>query len=149
MKELIEKDLITIDELNILKVSNPLNIDKELLQDYLVKATEFNPIELKRVLFFKDGYTPSTIGIAKSLNMSKGTAYAKTHSVIYAIVVDGIVKYIGTSSRFEKRISEHIRNRSFLTKENFIILKDDVGKDSFFIENQLILLLQPEWNKMP
>ena len=53
MKELIEKDLITIDELDILKVSNPLNIDKELLQDYLVKATEFNPVELKRVLFFK------------------------------------------------------------------------------------------------
>lgn len=82
--------------------------------------------------------------------MSRAQMYVDYHSVVYGIYSEGKIKYIGTTAHFEKRIKQHIAKRPYLTSNNFIILADsnNIQIDKFKIENQLIDLLQPEWNIM-
>lgn len=68
--------------------------------------------------------------------------------VIYAIVFDGVVKYVGVTKHFSARKGQHMRKRPFLQDSNFIILKYCGLGPSFEHERQLIKLLQPEWNIM-
>lgn len=101
----------------------------------------FDAVQLKYFLFGVD-----KTELAKELEVSRSSLYLDTHKVIYAIISEGKIKYIGTTSHYEDRIAQHIKKRPFLTPSNFIILVDNVNK--FDIELDLIHLLQPEWNQM-
>lgn len=142
-KELMEKGLILLDDNNIITVLNPLNIDKTNLISYLKITESFNPQELKEYLF---GPSVETIkDQAKELKVSRSSLYLDNDGVVYGIVSEGKIKYIGTSAHFENRIQQHIKKRPFLKPSDFIILAEN---KSFNIEKELIHLLEPEWNIM-
>ena len=61
---------------------------------------------------------------------------------------DGKLKYIGSTKNYQSRIAQHINNRIFLTKDNFIIIKEVPFNTQFNVELDLIHTLQPEWNTM-
>lgn len=68
-------------------------------------------------------------------------------SVVYGIVSEGKIKYVGTSNNFQDRINKHINKRPFLEKKDFVILKEvNFNQNRFNYELELIHLLQPEWN---
>lgn len=144
VKELINNELVFIED-GIIFVKNPLNIEKKDLINYLENNKDFDPIELKTVLFGNALAPQSRMEIGRELKMAKETIYSKIEGVVYGICVDGRLKYIGTTQHFEKRISQHCAKRPFLSKDNFIILSDQVD---FQLENYLIHLLQPEWNSI-
>ena len=143
VKELVEKGLISLDDNNIVTVLNPLNINVADLRSYLEMAQSFNPQELKECLF---GLSSETIkNQAKELKMSRTSLYLDDNGVVYGIVSEGKIKYIGTSAHFEYRIQQHIKKRPFLKPSDFVILAEN---KSFNIEKELIHLLEPEWNIM-
>ena len=145
VKELQENELIKIED-NILIVNNPLNIDERVLKDYLDNEEGFDPIELYNILFDASGYSRKYIG--EKLDMARQTIYNSNHPVVYGIIEDGVLKYVGSSAHYEQRINQHRRARPHLTEDNFIILVDNVGKNPFYIERQLIDILNPEWNEV-
>ena len=145
IKELINKNLINLDEENVVHVNNILNIDVNILKKYLDENNDINIVDLKCLLF---GSSSNKSELAKELNVSRQTLYTDDHSVVYGICSEGTIKYIGTTAHFEDRVKQHIKNRPFLNPNNFLILRDNVGKDGFNIELELIHLLKPEWNEM-
>ena len=90
------------------------------------------------------------MNLKQNLNISKDNYYNQLsrNEVIYGIVSEGIVKYVGCTQNYEKRMKQHIKKRPFLSCNNFIILKQIDNKDvnRFDYEKILIQLLQPEWN---
>ena len=87
----------------------------------------------------------------KSLRFeSKFFIYANKNSecVVYGIVSEGVVKYVGSTKHYQERIKEHILKRPFLTSNNFIILKRVELNERFSYEGVLIKILKPEWNIM-
>ena len=146
VKELINTHIITLDDNDILSVSNDLNINVNDLRAYLEMTDCFNPQGLKEHLFGVSAKTQKRQ--AKELDVSRSSLYLSQHSVVYAIHSEGKIKYIGTSTHFEDRIQQHIKKRPFLTPANFIILVDNSNIQGHDIERELIHLLQPEWNIM-
>lgn len=146
-KELVNDNLLSIDENNILVVNNILNINVEVLKEYLDTSMDnFDPIQLKYVLFNDNTVTKTQL--AKEMGISRASLYLDNHSVVYGIQSEGKIKYIGTTSHYEDRIAQHIKKRPFLTPSNFLILADDVNVNKFNIELDLIHLLKPEWNEV-
>ena len=92
----------------------------------------------------EDDEVMTKVQMAKDLGMCRESA----HSVVYAIVYEGKIRYVGCSNRFEARRRQHKEKRPFLTDDNFIIMYDNVGKNLFAMERELIRILQPEWNIM-
>lgn len=68
--------------------------------------------------------------------------------VIYGIVSEGKLKYVGSTGCFKQRIYQHTSIRPFLTRNNFIILKIVSRKERYSKERELIKALSPEWNIM-
>lgn len=126
-------------------VNNPLNIDVDLLKDYLLEHNDdFNAIELNKILF---EVNMSKKEIGKQLQMSRGTTYKKRRQVVYGITDnEGVLKYVGVTDYYDERVRQHIKKRPYLNQKNFIILLDDVGNSKYDIENILITMLKPEWN---
>lgn len=146
IKKLINDNIIIQDEKKIIVVANPLNIDIDILKNYLLEHNDdFNAIELNKVLFNVNNVPKNQIG--KTLQMARGTIYKKQRQVVYGIVDDkGVLKYVGTTDYFNERMSQHIKKKPFLTQNNFIILADNVGNNKYDIENLFITILKPEWN---
>lgn len=144
-KELVNKNLVALDEKNNIIVNNVLEIDIQELKYYLDTHSEINIVELKTLLF---GVSANKTELAKELGVSRASLYFDDCSVVYGIQSEGKIKYIGTTSHFKNRIQQHIKKRPFLSPSNFLILREDVGKDGFNIELELIHLLKPEWNEM-
>ena len=145
VKELINNGLIELDDKDCVYVNNKLNIDIEKLKYYLDTHNIIDIVELKEILF---GLCENKVQLAKELDIARSSLYLDEHSVVYGIQSEGRIKYIGTTQHFEDRVSQHIKKRPFLNPSNFLILKDNVGKEGFNIELELIHLLQPEWNQM-
>lgn len=144
-KELMAQNLIELSDDDVVLVKNPLNIDVDILKCYLDTHNNIDLVELKEVLF---GVSIDKNTLIKELNIARSSLYLDKTKVVYGIVSEGKIKYIGTTEHLKDRIQQHIKKRPFLTPTNFIILKDEVGKNNFNIELELIHLLQPEWNKM-
>lgn len=68
--------------------------------------------------------------------------------VIYGIVSEGKLKYVGSTGCLKQRIYQHTSIRPFLTRNNFIILKIVSRKERYSKERELIKALSPEWNIM-
>lgn len=68
--------------------------------------------------------------------------------VIYGIVVQGELKYVGSTENLKSRMIEHINKRPFLTQKNFIVLKYCGLKPRFEQEAEVIATLNPPWNIM-
>lgn len=68
--------------------------------------------------------------------------------VIYGIVVQGELKYVGSTESLKNRMIDHISKRPFLTKKNFVILKNCGLKPRFKQEAEVIAALNPPWNIM-
>ena len=145
IKKLIEEKIVIQDEEKIIMVNNPLNIDVDLLKDYLLEHNDdFNAIELNKILF---EVNMSKKEIGKQLQMSRGTTYKKRRQVVYGITDnEGVLKYVGVTDYYDERVRQHIKKRPYLNQKNFIILLDDVGNSKYDIENILITMLKPEWN---
>ena len=149
VQELIEQQLIQIDD-NILTVSIIMDIDVGLLRDILTQQPGINVVELKKQLIRQEAVEGNVIDLAKELHMSRSTIYNYQHAkmVVYGIISEGIIKYIGSTKNYEERIKQHMLNRPFLSRNNFIILKEITDNDRFLYERVLIQTLQPEWNIM-
>ena len=138
---LIEEELVFVNELKQVSVQNPLNINVDVLRNYLDEHFhEFNAIKLKEILF---GPSVSKFVSGKELGMSRDTIYKKNNGVVYGIVYEGKLRYVGVTDYFDSRRKQHIHKRPFLTEDNFIILSEPA---SFEMEKSLINLLNPEWN---
>lgn len=148
-KELLNINLVSLNDDNIINVKNELNIDVDLLRDYLDNyINKFDAVQLRFILFDDIKGEISKTQLAKEMGLSRNSLYTDNHSVIYAIHSEGKIKYIGTTSHYRDRIAQHIKKRPFLTSANFLILVEDTDVDKFNIELNLIHLLKPEWNKM-
>ena len=146
VQNLLVNGFIEINDENILIVKNDLALDISLLKEILIKNPIISAIELEKIFF----HNIDKNNIIKNLQISDGNYYEqqKDESVVYGIISEGMIKYIGCTKRYEERIKQHIRIRPFLTINNFIILKRIYGTDKFDYERRLIDILQPEWNKM-
>jgi DNA-binding transcriptional regulator YhcF (GntR family) len=149
VQELIGQQLIQIDD-NILNVSNTMDIDVDLLRDILTQQPGINAVELKKQLIKQEAVESNVIDLAKELHMSRSAIYNYQHAkmVVYGIISEGIIKYIGSTKNYEERMKQHMLNRPFLSRSNFIILKEITDNDRFLYERVLIQTLQPEWNIM-
>lgn len=147
VKQLIKDNLITIDDNKIVQVANPLDIDIDKLRPCFETNEVFIPKILRRKLF-EDGEKITRNQIIRELKCSRGNYYADTHAVVYGIMVDGELKYIGSTIHYKSRIMQHRRKRPYLTKENFVILADNTRIEGRGIERELIKKMQPEWNIM-
>lgn len=147
VKQLIDKELVSIDERKCIVVKNELDIDVRLLQKILNSDPNINAIELKEKLF---SIKENIIDIAEEFNVSRSTVYhyLSQDMVVYGIVSEGMIKYIGSTKNYEERMKQHILKRPFLTPSNFIILKQITENDRFTLERELIHIIQPEWNIM-
>lgn len=147
VKQLIDKELVSIDERKYIVVKNELDIDVRLLQKILNSDPNINAIELKEKLF---SIKENIINIAEEFNVSRSTVYhyLSQDMVVYGIVSEGMIKYIGSTKNYEERMKQHILKRPFLTPSNFIILKQITENDRFTLERELIHIIQPEWNIM-
>ena len=143
VKELTDSGVIQIVD-DILLVENDMELDVGILRDLLTKNPNITAIELESIFFGGD----NKYKIMKDLDMSYGCYYAQLHekSVVYGIVSEGIVKYVGCTKNYEERIKQHIRKRPFLDRSNFIILKEIDSNDRYQYERQLIDIIDPEWN---
>lgn len=147
VKQLIDKELVSIDEKKCIVVKNELDIDVWLLQKILNDDPNINAIKLKEKLFsIKENITD----IAGEFNISRGTVYhcLDQNMVVYGIISEGIIKYIGSTKNYETRMKQHILKRPFLTPSNFVILRQITENDRFTLERELIHIIQPEWNIM-
>ena len=148
VKQLIDKGLVSIDERKCFVVKNELDIDVYLLQKVLNSDPGLTPVALKEKLFsIKEN---NAANAAEKLNVSKSTVYhyLDQNMVVYGIISEGIIKYIGSTKNYEERKKQHILKRPFLTPSNFVILKQITENDRFTLERELIHIIQPEWNIM-
>lgn len=130
--ELLDNNIININEHKEVKVENVLNLNVYELKEVLKElGNEVSDDEI----FDKD----KDKEIKELLNKE---------SVLYGIIVDGELKYVGCTDRYEDRMFEHIKKRNFLTKNNFVILNKENNRNKFAVEKELIHMLKPEWNLM-
>ena len=145
IKKLVEKGYLTITEDKIVLVNNFLNLDEVIIRDYLETTSSYSAVDLYQRLM-EDNEIITKAQMAQELGMCRESVYHEAHSVVYAIVYEGKIRYVGCSNRFEARRRQHKEKRPFLTDDNFIIMYDNVGKNLFAMERELIRILQPEWN---
>ena len=146
VQNLMENGIIEVDDKNILTVKNTLELDIDILKNLLIENPLISAIELEKIFFSNNNKND----IMNNLQISYGNYYGeqKYESVVYGIISEGIIKYVGCTKRYDERMKEHIRKRPFLTTGNFVILKRINSNDKFNYERQLINILDPEWNKI-
>lgn len=148
VNQLIQEGIIAINEERILLVKNEEQLDKEYLKSVLEK--EHNILAIQMALNEIPQSQINVYKTAKQLSVSPQTIYSniEARGIVYGIVSEGIIKYVGSTKHFEERIRQHIKKRPFLERKNFIILKEIDLDNRFDYEKQLIKILQPEWNIM-
>ena len=148
VKELIDNGIV-IDKGSSIEVKNILDLDLERLRVILYQ----NSYGLDELFKLAEGSEECNITEAsKSLGISRASYHLERNKeedcIIYGIISEGTLKYVGSTELYSERIAQHIRKRPFLKQENFCILKRVSFKDKLAFERSLIKTLNPEWNIM-
>jgi len=136
VKKLLSDKFIKINDDNILFVENSLDLDVDLLRKILEKTPDISAAQLEDIFFNNKDNKEVLVNIEDD--------FLGEDRVVYGIISEGVIKYIGSTKEYEERIKQHIRKRTFLTSNNFIVLKYVKAQDRFNYEKQLIKILQPE-----
>jgi hypothetical protein len=137
----------------ILVIKNPLEINVKKIREYFEQNNNYIA-NYQDFIYYINDYCynnrkqVNNRQIIKKLKMSKQTYYNHKEAILYGIIYENELKYIGQTYTYKHRIHQHISNRPFLSEENFIILKKDIQGDPHEIERYLIEVLNPEWNIM-
>lgn len=150
VKKLIQDKIIELDEDNNVIVLEEIDVDKDLLRQILTETPNIDVVDLNFRLNGELKEVDSVYDLSDLIDVPTSTIYANKNSecVVYGIVSEGVVKYVGSTKHYQERIKEHILKRPFLTSNNFIILKRVELNERFSYEGVLIKILKPEWNIM-
>ena len=150
VKKLIQDKIIELDEDNNVIVLEEIDVDKDLLRQILTETPNIDVVDLNFRLNGQLKEVDSVYDLSDLIDVPTSTIYANKNSecVVYGIVSEGVVKYVGSTKHYQERIKEHIWKRPFLTSNNFIILKRVELNERFSYEGVLIKILKPEWNIM-
>ena len=150
VKKLIQDKIIKLDEDNNVIVLEEIDVDKDLLRQILTETPNIDVVDLNFRLNGQLKEVDSVYDLSDLIDVPTSTIYANKNSecVVYGIVSEGVVKYVGSTKHYQERIKEHILKRPFLTSNNFIILKRVELNERFSYEGVLIKILKPEWNIM-
>lgn len=150
VKKLIQDKIIELDEDNNVIVLEEIDVDKDLLRQILTETPNIDVVDLNFRLNGQLKEVDSVYDLSDLIDVPTSTIYANKNSecVVYGIVSEGVVKYVGSTKHYQERIKEHILKRPFLTSNNFIILKRVELNERFSYEGVLIKILKPEWNIM-
>ena len=148
VKKLIQDKIIELDEDNNVIVLEEIDVDKDLLRQILTETPNIDVVDLNFRLNGQLKEVDSVYDLSDLIDVPTSTIYANKNSecVVYGIVSEGVVKYVGSTKHYQERIKEHILKRPFLTSNNFIILKRVGLNERFSYEGVLIKILKPEWN---
>lgn len=132
-KKLVDEKIVAENEEGKIFVSNPLNVS---ITD-IARCNDYK--ELKKAVIYNN--------TCREYNIENTSDFTPMGSVVYGIISEGKIKYVGTSKNLQDRIDRHINKRPFLERKDFIILKEvNSNENKFNYELELIHLLQPEWN---
>ncbi len=150
VKKLIQDKIIELDEDNNVIVLEEIDVDKDLLRQILTETPNIDVVDLNFRLNGQLKEVDSVYDLSDLIDVPTSTIYVNKNSecVVYGIVSEGVVKYVGSTKHYQERIKEHILKRPFLTSNNFIILKRVGLNERFSYEGVLIKILKPEWNIM-
>ena len=150
VKKLIQDKIIELDENNNVIILEEIDVDKDLLRQILTETPNIDVVDLNFRLNGQLKEVDSVYDLSDLIDVPTSTIYANKNSecVVYGIVSEGVVKYVGSTKHYQERIKEHILKRPFLTSNNFIILKRVELNERFSYEGVLIKILKPEWNIM-
>lgn len=151
-KNLLDAKIIKIKKENgkqLLFIENPLNLKENKLQKYFIENNN-------DIINFKDFINKMCdelsileLDVQKlidQLHISKSTYYENKENIVYGIIYNHELKYVGKTCNYERRVREHIKTRPFLTEENFIVLLKTKSINPNKVEKYLIEILNPEWN---
>lgn len=151
-KNLLDTEIIKIKKENgkqLLFVKNPLNLKENKLQEYFIKNNNdiINFKEfLSQICDESLNLKINTQEMINQLHVSNSTYYENKENIVYGIIYNHELKYIGKTDNYKRRMNQHIKIRPFLTEENFIILSKTENINPNTIERYLIEILNPEWN---
>ena len=150
VKKLIQDKIIELDEDNNVIILEEIDVDKDLLRQILTETPNIDVVDLNFRLNGQLKEVDSVYDLSDLIDVPTSTIYANKNSecVVYGIVSEGVVKYVGSTKHYQERIKEHILKRPFLTSNNFIILKRVELNERFSYEGVVIKILKPEWNIM-
>ena len=150
VKKLIQDKIIELDEDNNVIVLEEIDVDKDLLRQILTETPNIDVVDLNFRLNGQLKEVDSVYDLSDLIDVPTSTIYANKNSecVVYGIVSEGVVKYVGSTKHYQERIKEHILKRPFLTSNNFIILKRVGLNERFSYEGVLIKILKPQWHIM-
>lgn len=150
VKKLIQDKIIELDEDNNVIILEEIDVDKDLLRQILTETPNIDVVDLNFRLNGQLKEVDSVYDLSDLIDVPTSTIYVNKNSecVVYGIVSEGVVKYVGSTKHYQERIKEHILKRPFLTSNNFIILKRVGLNERFSYEGVLIKILKPEWNIM-
>ena len=125
VKKLIQDKIIELDEDNNVIVLEEIDVDKDLLRQILTETPNIDVVDLNFRLNGQLKEVDSVYDLSDLIDVPTSTIYVNKNSecVVYGIVSEGDVKYVGSTKHYQERIKEHILKRPFLTSNNFIILK--------------------------
>lgn len=151
MKDLQEEGLIVIED-KIIQVDNVFNIDIKKLRDILNNNPNYTLQTLVNELIAVEDSKWSPRKISVYCNVSEKHLEQEENKddkcIIYGIMSEGVIKYVGSTDNFTERKDQHIRKRPFLNYNSFIVLKEVSPSERFQVEKEMIQTLKPEWNIM-
>lgn len=153
LKELKEEGYIVIED-KIVQVDNTYNLNKTKLKEFLRLYPNYTLKTLvNELLLEEEDLEWSELKISKKLKVSQKTLENEREKecdkcIVYGILSEGIIKYVGSTDNFELRKDQHMRKRPFLNASNFIVLREVDPKEKLKIEKEFIKMFNPEWNDM-
>lgn len=153
IKELKEEGYIVVED-KIVQVDNAYQLDKVKLKAFLRDCPNYTLELLVNTLLLKEEDLKwSEQKISKKLKVSMKTLENERdkdviNCIIYGILSEGIIKYVGSTDNFELRKEQHMRKRPFLNVNSFVILKEVPLKDKLKVEKEFIKAFDPEWNRL-
>lgn len=146
LKRLIDEGIV-ITHRDFIEVKNDLNLNVRKITDYLCENIyRFDAIQLYNKLYEDNHLSRREIG--EKLGMARQTIYNDNCNVVYGIVYNSELKYIGSTCHYKQTCQQLIREDKFpveLTQENFIVLLDNIPNPYMEALN-LVREIQPEWN---
>lgn len=131
-------DGVVLEDGKKITVTNPLNISIVELRQALDSGV-FDEKKFKQMILYQNA--------RRAYIIEDSSEFTPAGTIVYGIMSEGKIKYVGSSKNFYERIKQHIRKRPFLEEKDFVILKEvPYDQNRFNYELELIHLLQPEWN---
>lgn len=144
----LEKEGIIEKKGSYISVKNIYNLNLEKLKQlYESNLTDKKIIEtLDKSLHPKSAieYYNEDVPVLKPYN-EMFDKYGTINYIIYAIIQEHRIVYIGSTENIKTRIQQHCQKRKFLTSKDFIILEEGLGS-RYQREKYYIRLFNPEWN---